>query len=149
MARICWKVGNGHLSLKGKITVINTLALSPLLYIANTVYVPQRVYSEVRKIISDFLWDGKPAKISHDTLTQPIESGGLKLIDFDIKIKSLYVAWVKRLLSDTCSKWKTAAAFFLKTDNLKFMFQCNRKQNDEISLSFYVEYDKNTKRTNY
>ena len=69
-----------HLSLKGKITVINTLALSPLLHIANTVHVPQRVFSEVRKVISEFLWDGKPAKIFYDTLTQPIESGGLKLI---------------------------------------------------------------------
>ena len=74
-----------HLSLKGKITVINTRALSPLLYIANTVHVPQRVFNEVRKIISNFLWDGKPAKISYDKLTQPIESGGLKLIDFEKK----------------------------------------------------------------
>ena len=82
----------------------------------------------------------KPAKISYDTLTQPIESGGIKLFDFEIKIKSLHAAWVKRLASDTCSKWKTAAAFFLNTDNLKFMFQCNRKkQNDEISLSFYAD----------
>ena len=63
----------------------------------------------------------------------------LYYIDFEIKIKSLHAAWVKRLASDTCSKWKAAAAFFLKTDNLKFMFQCNRKQNDEISLSFYAD----------
>ena len=76
---------------------------------------------------------------SYDTLTQPIQSGGLKLIDFEIKIKSLHAAWVKRVASDTRSKWKAAAAFFLKTDNFKFMFQCYRKQNDEISLSFYAD----------
>ena len=134
----CWTCR--HLSLKGKIAVINTLALSPLLYIANTVHVPQRVFSEVRKIISDFLWDGKPAKISYDTLVQPIESGGLKLIDFEIKIKSLHAAWVKRLASDTCSKPKAAAAFFLKTDNLKFMFQCNRKQTTRYHSRFMLIY---------
>ena len=38
-----------HLSLKGKITAINTLASSPLLYIANTVHVPQRVFEKSEK----------------------------------------------------------------------------------------------------
>ena len=43
---------------KRKITVINTLAISPLLYLANVFYFPPQVITEVKDIIVDFLWDG-------------------------------------------------------------------------------------------
>ena len=57
-----WKCRN--LSIKGKITVISTLAISPLLYLANVIYVPPQVITEVKDIIVDFRWDGKPPKIA-------------------------------------------------------------------------------------
>ena len=50
-----------HLSIKGKIQVINTLALSPLLYLCSMITVPRRVYQE--DIIQKFIWDNKPNKI--------------------------------------------------------------------------------------
>ena len=53
------------LSIKGKITVINTLAIPPLLYLANVIHVPPQVISEVKEIITNFLWDGKPPKIAY------------------------------------------------------------------------------------
>ena len=40
-----WKRRN--LSLKGKVTVVNTLALSSLLYLANVIHVPENVIKEV------------------------------------------------------------------------------------------------------
>ena len=40
-----WKCRS--LSIKGKITVINTLVISPLLYLANVIYVPPQVITEV------------------------------------------------------------------------------------------------------
>ena len=41
------------LSIKGKITVINTLAIPPLLYLANVIHVPPQVISEVKEIITN------------------------------------------------------------------------------------------------
>ena len=40
----------------------------------------------MKKIVLDFLWDGKPAKIAYSTLIQSIENGGLKLIDLKSKV---------------------------------------------------------------
>ena len=114
-----------YLSLKGKITVINTLALSQIIYLCSIICVPDQVYSEVKKIVLDFLWDGKPAKIAYSTLIQSIENGGLKLIDLKSKVKSLTISWVRRLVDESLAKWKTIPKILYKSDDLNFYFSCN------------------------
>ena len=42
------------LSIKGKVTIINTLAVSPLIYLANVIYVPLQVITEIKEIIVNF-----------------------------------------------------------------------------------------------
>ena len=61
------------LSIKGKVTTINTLVVSPLIYLANVIYVPPQVITEIKEIIVDFLWDGKPPKIAYNVLIQNIK----------------------------------------------------------------------------
>ena len=41
-------------SIKGKVTIINTLAVSPLIYLANVIYVPPQVITEIKEIVVDF-----------------------------------------------------------------------------------------------
>ncbi len=78
-----WKCRN--LSLKGKITIVNTLAISSLLYLASVIQVPSMVFKEVKHIVVDFIWEGESFKIPYDVLIQPTEEGGLKLDDFEVK----------------------------------------------------------------
>ncbi len=59
-----WKCRN--LSLKGKITIVNILALSFLLYLWSVIHVP----SMVKQIVVDFKLEGKTSKIAYDTLIQ-------------------------------------------------------------------------------
>ena len=132
-----WKCRS--LSIKGKITVINTLAISPLLYLANVIYVPPQVIAEVKDIIVDFLWDGKPPKIAYNVLIQSIKKGGVKLIDFESKVKALKIGYVKRLLDNSLGKWKSAAAYFYKTNNIKMYFQSNHAAYKEINHKFYSD----------
>ena len=63
-------------SIKGKITVINTLAISPLLYLTSVIHVPPQVITEVKGLITDCLWDGKPAKIAYNVMIQSIKMVG-------------------------------------------------------------------------
>ena len=86
------------LSIKGKITVINSLAISKLIYLASIILVPERVYEEVKKLIIDFIWNGKTPKIAYSTLIQSTERGGLKLVDFRTKVKSLTNLKILQLL---------------------------------------------------
>ncbi len=61
-----WKQRN--LSLKGKITIINTLALAPLIYFSSTIYTPDKAITQVNNIIQNILWDVKTSKITQFTL---------------------------------------------------------------------------------
>ena len=84
--------------MKGKIIIINTLALSPILYLASVAHVPDIVAKEVKKCIVDFIWDGGSSKIAYDVIIQQVFAGGLKLVDFEEKVKALQAIWIKRPL---------------------------------------------------
>jgi len=99
-----WKQRN--LSLKGKITIINSLALSPLIYVAGVIDTPNKVIKEVDALITQFLWNSKSAKIAKHVIIQTIEDGGLKFPDFKCKVMALKMNWVKRLASTSNSNWK-------------------------------------------
>ena len=115
-----------RLSLKGKVTVINTLAVSPILYLASVIHVPAQVIQEVNKIIVYFIWDSKPPKVAYDVMIQSIENGGLKLVDFESKVKSLKLGFIKRLSQNKTGKLRSTAAKFYKTGDLNYYFKCNR-----------------------
>ena len=133
-----WK--QRDLSLKGKITVLNNLALSPLVYISSVISTPQQVITEVHNLMRDFLWGGKKPKIAFDTLTQEINKGGLKLCNFQVKIKSLLLSWVKRLLSDHDANWKSFPQFFYNSTNLYQLFECKGNKLESCTMpSFYQD----------
>ena len=66
------------------------------------------------------------SKIAYDVMIQSIENGGLKLVDFESKVKSLKLGFIKRLLQNKTGKWRHMAAKFYKTNDLKYYFKCNR-----------------------
>ena len=121
------------LSLKGKITVINSLALSPLIYVASVINTPEHVFHEVDVIILNFIWDGKRAKIARKTLELPVENGGMKLCNFRVKVHALQLSWVNRLISSTTEHWAQIPKFYFKTDNLKTFFTTKQKDISKIS----------------
>ena len=76
-------------------------------------------------MILDYLWNGKTPKIAYSTLIQSTDKGGLKLVDFRTKVKSLSISWIKRLSDDSNSRWKSLPREFFKTDDLKYFFSSN------------------------
>jgi hypothetical protein len=131
-----WK--GRDLSLKGKIVVVNSLALSPLLYLASIIHVPKEVITEVKSLIVDFIWNGKPSKIAYDVLIQQIHDGGLKLVDFESKVKALKVIWVKRMIVENREKWMLAPLLFYKTNNLMDYFSYNQSHT-KLTPKFYQD----------
>ncbi len=134
-----WK--QRSLSLKGKVAILNTLALPSLIYVSSVKDTPKRAIEEISKIINDFMWDGKKSKISRKTLIQDIEYGGLKLCDFETKVKSLKLSWVKRLTSNNNANWKILPTHFYGCSNMSLYFYANQ---DNIKISnkiprFYID----------
>ncbi len=90
-----WK--QRKLYIKGKITIINSLALIPLIYVSSVISTPQRVINEINNTVKNFIWDGSTSKIAPKTLIQNIENGGLNLFHFETKIKASQLTWIKRM----------------------------------------------------
>ena len=74
------------LSLFGKISVINTLVAS--LFVYRMSVLPAICRTDVQKteaLFTEFLWQGKKAKISLHTLKQNTRNGGARLVDLTRK----------------------------------------------------------------
>ena len=84
--------GCRQLTLRGKVTIINSLLIPQLLYIASVIYIPDETIREINKMSSDFLWNNKPSKIKYNAIINEIEQGGLKLQDLECKIKAINIS---------------------------------------------------------
>ena len=119
-----WK--SRGLTLYGKVLIIKSLGLSNLLYSISNVNVPKDIGPMVKDKMFCFLWKNKKDKIKHTSMYQDLSTGGLRMVDIELTIKSLRLAWIKRLLfRDNCNWKKVPDYFFNKHGGLNFLLRCN------------------------
>ena len=61
-----------------------TLGASQLIYTASLMTVPDAVTRAAQSLLFSFLWKNKKDKIKRNVVCQPLENGGLNLINFEI-----------------------------------------------------------------
>jgi hypothetical protein len=93
------------LSLKGKITVIKTLALSQLIFPLSMLSAPKWVIDEADNLFLRFLWNDKPRKVKRLTTEKHISDGGMNMINVDYMARALKASWVQKIYSDSNNKW--------------------------------------------
>ena len=126
-----------NLTLKGKITIINSLLIPKLIYPCSILDTPQRVIKIVDKILLDFMWNWKTPKIRKDYLIRKIETGGIKAPCLECKVRSWKLNWAIRCLKQIDPKplWVDIVAALLPTGiDLTYLLICNPTRN------FLLEY---------
>lgn len=94
------------LSIKGKITIIKSIALPQLLYICSNLAVPEWFTQKVNTCMFHFIWSANMDKVKRTTIIGKIEDGGLKMIDLESMIKSQRIMWIRRLyISSNNAAW--------------------------------------------
>ena len=86
-----------HLSLKGKITIFKSLALSKIVHLALLTIVLKNIIAELNETQNKSLRSNKKCKNKHGTLCNNYKNGGLKNIDINLKIVWLKCLWIRRL----------------------------------------------------
>ena len=82
------------LTLQGKVLVINTLISSLAVYKMTVVpCIKHPIVNQFESIIYKYLWKG-PTKILMEALKNPIEFGGLRLVDFQAWDFVLKINWI-------------------------------------------------------
>jgi exonuclease III len=100
------------LSLKGKVIILRSLALSQLIYPMSLLELPKWVVDEVNALFFDFLWSGKPPKVRGDTVIKGIKEGGLKMVDLDSMARAVKTKWAVRLYRGCIQKWSTVPRLY-------------------------------------
>jgi hypothetical protein len=87
-----------NLSMKGKLSVINSLLVPKLIYPCTILDVPTEIIDTATNHIKTFFWNWKRPKIKLDTIIRKIEDGGIKFPCLDCKVKSWKTLWAIRAL---------------------------------------------------
>ena len=132
-----WKLRN--LILEGKILILQTLALSKILFEAFLTPIPIYVVTELEKIQKSFLWENSTSKIKHDTLCNDYKYGGLKNVDLRKKIISLHCSWIKRLYDDSFHEWKIIPLHLISRSFDKSFCESYCDTNDETPIHLFRE----------
>ena len=127
------------LSLKGKVLIIKTLLLQQVNYLLSTMYTPKNVLLEIDKLLFQFLWSKKPAKVKKNCIISNYKNGGIKMPDvFSVHIASK-VKWIKKLLNiKTSKKWNY---IFLELFNIE-RENLNKKLPDDYRKKCLTNFHK-------
>lgn len=120
--KVCDAWYQRSLSIKGKITIINSLLVSLLQYPCSIIHTPERVYKEYKQIVTSFIWDSRKPRIAYKTLTLPIENGGLKLIDLEARVTVNLLQWIRRVLTKPDTNIADSLRLLLETNDLTRFF---------------------------
>ena len=94
-----WK--NRSMSLLGKVLIINSLIMS--LFVYKMMVLPKMKNSLIKQLyleIEKFIWNGAKPKVNTTMLCRAQEQGGVKLINYTAKDKSLKLTWPQILLQE-------------------------------------------------
>ena len=103
-----------HLSLEGKITIFNSLAISKIVYLALLTIVPKNVIFELKEIQNKFLWSSKKSNLSSWKLTLLNDNVNCQNIEYlsHHLIKNTQILALEKLIP----KELYSLSIFLKTE---------------------------------
>ena len=96
-----------ELTLFGKVQILKSLAVSQFTYLMTNLPTDDTTLNLINKSLYSFLWN-KTDRIKRRKLLNPIEKGGISMIDIFSYAASIKASWVKRILES-------------KDENLKFI----------------------------
>lgn len=88
------------LTVLGKICVVNTLINSQVIYKLQSLPTPpQKFFHDYKKLVCDFIWENKKARIAYHRLIASYSNGGLQLRDLVLTDMSLKMAKVHKIIT--------------------------------------------------
>ena len=110
------------LSLKGRALIINSIAISGLVYVGSVFRLSDSLYKSINRIIFKFLWADKNELVARKTCFLPIHQGGLGIVDINVKVKALHLKHVANICNSAYSSpWVFFARYFIGLQFRKYL----------------------------
>lgn len=119
-----WK--KRKLTIFGKTCIINSLAVSRLIYNISILPSPSSdVIKSINKLIFNFIWNKKD-RIKRKTLIGDIKDGGIGIVDIESKIKAIKSSWISYILNGENNLFYFLENFRLKNDDIFYILHTNK-----------------------
>ena len=128
-----------QLSLKGKITVLKSLIMPHIIHIASVLFLQPNIIKDIDQMFQKFLWSNKKSMIAKNVLHQPINKGGLKMINIDFMIRSIKIMWIKRLNNPCEAKWKHVSWNLLEIQKNQLFTKIGFRNIAKNQIPFYKQ----------
>lgn len=99
VSQACNIFSQRQLSIRGKVTVVNTLILATIWYQLRVTILPKSFYKKLRSTIYQFIIKGLQPPIGYSTLCKPIKKGGLGLLDPYTQTMILQYRWLQMIIN--------------------------------------------------
>jgi exonuclease III len=100
------------LTLRGKVTILNTVILNKIWFIGNIVTLSNTFLKKLNKIIFSFLWR-TTEWIKRTTVVNTVENGGLGLIHIKTRLNTFYVKHLLSIIENPYSYYASFAIYWL------------------------------------
>ena len=122
------------LTLKGKVTIVKSLALSQLVHLLMVLPAPKEFLSDIQKAFFRFIWDKGRDKIKRNIMYLPHDKGGLSVPNIELFSKTIKLVWIKKLMdiNDT-SPWKMLILNKLNKYGGNYVWYCSVHKLQELT----------------
>ena len=94
------------LTVLGRITVVKSLLVSKLNYLFLALPNPtDEIMKKIDRSFHNFIWEGKPDKISRTQMSQPYHLGGAKMMNVYLHAQSLKMSWMRRIFNGSIDSY--------------------------------------------
>jgi exonuclease III len=123
------------LSIQGKVVVIKTFLVSPLLYVMQSIGMPSIVLNQINRLLYKFLWQRKHSnkrafeKVKRKVMEADYKDGGVKMVNVHEIQKCFYLQWMGKL-HEVEQNWVDIPLWHLKRFAGDSVFKANCNRND-------------------
>jgi ribonuclease HI len=130
--------GQCHPSLDGKRLIVQMVVGGMTQFLTKAQGMPSSIETAIKKKIRTFMWDGrKSPPISLTRLEQPVDKGGLNLLNIEARNKAIEITWVKAYMDMTLSR----PAWAFVTDVIINTLKPNGIRSQDDIASFLTSWD--------
>lgn len=69
--------------------------ISLLQFQCTAISTPPRVFTDFKKIVTEFIWNGTTSKVAYNVMIQDLSYGGLKVPHLWARVQVIHIKWVK------------------------------------------------------
>ena len=132
------------LSFAGRSNVVKSSAAAKLWHVAHVVPPPPGVVADIVRKTWSFIWHNMRTLVRRPVWTLPTTACRLGAIDFDLKVASLHIQWMRRLPLDDPSPLCTVMVRQSGLTVWRVGGDCERPECASISYTYFLRYYRET-----